>query len=50
MEKFLDAVREVALVPQGLVILAAYFWLGKVAAIVPEPYLVRTHCDIMGAS
>lgn len=47
MENLFDAVYEFALVPV-LVVLAAGFWLAKVTAIVPEPYLVRTttrtHC------
>ena len=40
MAKLFDAVYEFALIPI-LVVLAAGFWLAKVTAVVPEPYLVR---------
>lgn len=39
MEKLFDAVHEGALIPLVLVVLAVRFWLAKVMAIVPEPYL-----------
>lgn len=45
MEKLFDAVHEGALIPLVLVVLAVRFWLAKVMAIVPEPYLVRAHYD-----
>ena len=40
MAKLFETVYKFALVPL-LVVLAAGFWLAKVTATVPEPYLVR---------
>lgn len=43
MENLFDGVHESALLPLVLFGLAVHFWLAKVTAVVPEPYLVRTH-------